>query len=294
MIDIGRFGLWLGALNGVPAPALRRVVREAESLGYGAVWVNEALGREAFTNAAIVLAATERIPVATGVANIWVRDAAAMANAARTLAEAYPGRFLLGVGASHRELVDRRGHRYRQPYTAMREYLDAMDATPFRSAPPPEPVPRILAALGPRMLALAAERGDGAHPYLVPPAHTARARAVLGPEPLLAPEQAVVLSTDPEVARGIARQHLRGYRHLANYRRNLERLGFGADALADGGSDEVVDALVAWGPIERVADRIREHWDEGADHVAVQVLTATPGEVSSADLAALAEALRQR
>src|SRR5581483_10679883 len=178
--DLGEVGIWSFQLELVPAARAAEVVLEIEALGYGALWIPEALGREAFTHAALLLGATPRLLVATGIANIWARDAMTMASAQRTLAEAYPDRFLLGIGVSHAPLVEGvRGHHYRRPLSAMRTYLDAMDRAPFTAAPPAIAPRRVLGALAPKMLALAAERADGAHPYFVPPEHTRRAREIM-------------------------------------------------------------------------------------------------------------------
>jgi probable F420-dependent oxidoreductase len=275
-MDIGRIGIWTSVLDQQPAPRARAAAAELEALGYGAIWVPEALGREAFTNAALLLAATRRITVATGIANIWVRDATAMAAAQKTLAEAYPDRFLLGMGVSHAPLVGMRGHDYGKPLSAMRRYLDAMDAAPFLAAPPATPPRRVLAALAPKMLQLAAERTWGSHTYFVPPEHTARARAQLGAGPLLAPEQAVVLETDPTTARGIARAHMAMYLALPNYVNNLKRLGYSDDDVANGGSDRLIDAIVVWGTADDAVTRVRAHQAAGADHVGLQVLDADP------------------
>ena len=189
--------------------------------------------------------------------------------------------------------LDKQGHRYERPLTAMRRYLDAMDRAPYL-APMPDPMvmTRVLGALGPRMLALAAEVADGAHPYLVPVEHTEQAREILGPTKLLCPEVAVVVTPDQEGARRVARAHLTTYLQLVNYRSNLARLGFDAGDLTGGGSDRLVDALVAWGPVERVARRVHEHLDAGADHVAIQVLTADPDRLPLAEWTELAAALR--
>ena len=270
-MDLGRVGIWTFAFELQPAARVREAAAEIEGLGYGAIWIPEALGREALSHAAVLLAATRRIPVATGIANIWARDAMAMAAGQKTLAEAWPGRFLLGIGVSHAPIVGMRGHGYDRPLTFMRQYLDAMDAAIY-NAPPPAAAPRVIGALAPKMLALAAERTEGAHPYYVPPEHTRRARAALGPGKLLAPEQAVVLERDATVARGVARRHMQMYLQLPNYVNNLRRLGFGDDDLQRGGSDRLVDAIVAWGDVGAVVDRVRAHHEAGADHVCIQVL----------------------
>ncbi len=275
-MDIARVGIWTFALDLQPAAKAQEAAAEIEALGYGALWIPEALGREAFTNSAILLAGTKRIVVATGIANIWARDAMAMASAQKTLCEAYPERFLLGIGVSHAPLVGMRGHDYSKPFTAMRQYLDAMDAAPFMAMPPANPPQRVIAALAPKMLKLSAERAAGTHPYFVPPEHTAKAREILGPEPLLAPEQAVVLETDPGKAREVARTHMSTYLGLPNYVNNLKRLGFTDDDVASGGSDRLVDAIVAWGKVDAVVKRVRAHHDAGANHVGVQVLDPDP------------------
>lgn len=270
---LGRVGVW-GALALRPAVEERRAAAEVERLGYSALWFGEGpTTKEAFTHAAILLEATERIVVATGIANIYGRDATAMQNAALALDDAHPGRFVLGMGISHAPLVQARGHDYRQPVTAMREYLDALDHVKYAPAPPPEPPARVLAALRRRMLELARDRADGAHPYLVTPEHTARARAVLGPGPILAPEQGVLLETDPARARATARQHVALYLTLPNYVNSLREMGFGDDDFADGGSDRLLDALVAWGDVDAIVKRVRRHHAAGADHVAIQAVT---------------------
>lgn len=275
---IGRVGVWHGGLGGVPAAVARRAAAEIEQLGYGALWIGETPASESVSLAGLLLAATERITVATGIANIWVRDASAAHAAARTLAEAYDGRFVLGLGASHAPLVDARGHSYAKPLAAMRAYLDAMDEAPY-DGPTADPAPgRVLAALGPKMLELARDRTAGAHPYFVTPEHTARARDILGTGPLLAPEQAVLLESDPATARSLAREHhTRRYLQLPNYTGNLRRLGFGDEDFLGGGSDRLVDAIVAWGDVDAIRRRVAEHHEAGADHVALQPVAADRG-----------------
>jgi probable F420-dependent oxidoreductase len=291
---LGRVGLWTRALDVQPAERVRATLAELEELGWGALWFWEVFGREALTNAGLLLAATRRMVIATGIANVWARDPAAMAAAQRTLAEAYPGRFVLGIGVSHGPLVDARGHRYQRPLARMRAYLDGMDAAPFEGPPLAEEPPRVLAALGPRMLALAAERAAGALTYNATPEATAWARSVLGPEPLLAVEQAVVLEGDPAEARRIARGLLAFYMSLPNYVRAWDRLGFGPEERADGGSDRMVDAVVAWGGPEAIADRVGAHLDAGADHVCLQVLGPDPDGLPTDGWRALAPALLER
>jgi probable F420-dependent oxidoreductase len=268
---IGRVGVWLGPIALEPAEKERAAVARIEQLGYGAAWFGEApTNREAMSHAAILLQATERLLVATGIANIWARDAVAAINGANTLNEAYQERFLLGLGVSHAPAVQSRGHEYGKPLTAMSRYLDAIDEHTYSAPGPEHPSPIVLAALRPRMLGLARDRTAGAHPYFVPPAHTIQARATLGPRPLLAPEQVVVLETDPARAREIGRRHMSPYLRLPNYLNNLRTLGYDDADFADGGSERLVDAIVAWGDEEAITGRVREHLDAGADHVAVQ------------------------
>ncbi len=275
-MDLGRVGTWSFAFELQSVAETRDAAAEIEALGYGAIWIPEALGREAFTHSAILLGATRRLVVATGIANIWVRDPMAMANAQRTLTDAYPDRFLLGIGVSHAPLVTMRGHAYEKPLTAMRRYLDAMDSAMFTAHPPQSEPRRVLAALAPKMLRLAAERSAGSHPYFVPPEHTAVAREILGEGPWLCPEQAGVLETDPTTARQIARTHMATYLGLPNYVNNLKRLGFTDEDVANGGSNRLVDAVVAWGDVEAIVRRVRAHQDAGATHVSVQMLDPNP------------------
>jgi len=278
-MELGRVGIWTYHLNYQPTSKVREVAAELEELGYGALWIGEAFHREPLAAAAVLLSATRRMVVATGIASIWARDSVTMTAAQLTLAEAYPERFLLGLGVSHARLIEGlRGHRYERPLTAMRRYLDAMDkaAEAYRAVKPRERPARVLAALGSKMLSLAAERADGAHPYLVTPEHTAKARGQLGPDRWLLPEQAVVLEADPDQARAIARRHLSRYLDLPNYTNNLRRLGFTEDDLARRGSDRLVDALVAWGDVDAIKRRVTEHQDAGADHVAIQAVAADP------------------
>ena len=291
---LGRVGLWTRHLDALPADRLRATLAELEALGWRSLWSWEVFGREALTNAGLLLCASRQLVVGTGVAVIWARDPVAMAAAQRTLAEAYPGRFVLGMGVSHASLVDARGHRYEQPLLRMRDYLDAMDAAPWRGPPLPEQPPRVLAALGPRMLALAAERADGALTYNATPEATAWARSILGAGPLLAVEQAVLLERDPVQARRLARDALAVYLTMPNYVRAWERAGFGPQDRADGGSDRLVDAMVAWGGEEAIAPRVQAQLAAGADHVCAHVLDAGPNAPPMAGWRALAPALLGR
>jgi probable F420-dependent oxidoreductase len=275
-MTLGRLGIWTHQFEDHPAARAQEAAAELEQLGFGAIWFGEAFGREALTNAGLLLAATKKIVIATGIANIYVRDPMAMAGGQKTLAEAYPGRFLLGLGVSHVPLVEMRGHQYDKPVATMRGYLKAMERAPYQSVPPATRPPKVLAALGPQMLKLSAEQADGAHPYNVTPEHTAQARRILGSGKYLCPEQAVIFETDPAKARAIGRAFLALYLKLPNYTNNFLRLGFTQEDLADGGSDRLIDAIVAWGDSSCIGERIRAHHAGGADHVCVQVLTEDP------------------
>ncbi|HEY7628615.1 MAG TPA: TIGR03620 family F420-dependent LLM class oxidoreductase [Ilumatobacteraceae bacterium] len=287
---LGRIGVWQGG-SGRPAVDDRAMVAELEQLGYTAFWFGEAPGgKEAFTRATTLLAATSSIVVGTGIASIWGRDPLNTASAIRTIGEAFPGRFIAGLGVSHRPLVEMRGDRYARPLAAMQSHLAGMAATESlqRSPEPAERAPVVLAALRPRMLELAASAADGAHPYFVPVEHTARARQILGPDKLLAPEVAVVLEADPAEARRLARIHTGSfYLNAPNYVENLRWLGWGDNDLAGGGSDALVDALVAWGDEQRIASRIRDHLDAGADHVCIQPVTEIRPMVDGPDTGAI-------
>jgi probable F420-dependent oxidoreductase len=291
-MDLGPVGIWTFALDLQPVARAREVASELEELGYGAIWIPDAVGRDPLVHAALLLGGSNRITVGTGIAQIYGRDPMTMTGGWKTITEAFPGRFVLGLGVSHQPMVEGlRGQAYGPPLTAMREYLERMDNAMYVAAEPKEPPRRVLAALGPKMLALAAERADGAHPYNVPPEHTARAREILGPDKLLAPEQAVVLETDPVEARRIARAHMAIYLDLPNYMNNLRRFGITDHDIADGGSDRLVDTLVAWGDVDAVRARVQAHLDAGADHVAVQVLTPERGTLPLGDWRKLAPAL---
>lgn len=288
----------MGGLTAVPAAVGRSAAREVEELGYDTLWYPEGLGtRESFTNGAVLLAATETIRIASGIANIWGRDPVSAANAARVLDDAFDGRFLLGLGVSHPRQVDPRGHVYEKPVAHMRAYLEAMDDDPFvspdASAETRPPVPRVIAALRPPMLRLAGELALGAHTYLVPVEHTRRAREILGPDALLVPEQKVVLHSDPAVARERAHVAIAWYLDTPNYVENLRWLGFDDDDLADGGSPRLVDALVAWGDESEIVARVRAHLDAGATQVAVQALGGADDPLGLDALRNLAPALAE-
>ena len=271
-------GAWAGILRSQPIAEAQEVARELEDLGYGVLWFPESDARETFVNLALMLSATREAVGGTAIANIWARDALAMACAGKTLTEAFPDRLLLGLGVSHQPLVEgMRGHTYRSPLARMRDYLAAMDCASYTAVEPATPVRRLLSALGPKMLELAAEHTDGTIPYLAPPDHTAISRAALPDDALVCPVQAVVFETDRARAHEIARgAHLSFYMHLPNYTNNLERLGFTKDDFAGGGSDKLVDALVAWGSTEQIMERMRAHIAAGADHVCVQIISDRP------------------
>jgi probable F420-dependent oxidoreductase len=289
-IDIGRVGIWTGVLDTVPSSEAQRIARRIEELGFPTLWIPETIGRDPFITATLLLSATSTLKVATGIANIYARDALTMANTQRSLEEAFPGRFLLGLGVSHEHLVDRvRHHDYSKPYSQMVRYLDEMDGALFMAVGPADRPATVLAALGPKMLKLAGEKADGAHPYFVPVEHTAQARDILGPEPILAPEQMVVLETDRTKALEVARAGMAIYLRAPNYLNNLLRLGFTDDDFADGGSERLADAIVAMGTVDTVRDRVQAHVDAGASHVCVQVLSGdftTVPEGAWQDLAA--------
>jgi probable F420-dependent oxidoreductase len=291
-IDIGRVGIWTGTFDSVPSGEAQQWASRLEELGFRAVWIPEAVGRDPLVTAALLLSATTRLTVATGIANIYARDAMTMANAQRTLEEAFPGRFLLGLGVSHAHLVDRvRHHDYSKPYSKMVSYLQEMDQSIFMAVGPKERPPTVLAALGPKMLRLAGEQAAGAHPYMVPVEHTAFARETLGPEPFLAPEQMVVLDTDPERSREVARNGIAVYLRAPNYLNNLRRFGFDDADFADGGSDRLLEAIVARGDVETVVSRVAAHLHAGADHVAVQTLSANAASVTASQWEELADGL---
>ncbi|WNV91248.1 LLM class F420-dependent oxidoreductase [Umezawaea sp. Da 62-37] len=259
-VELGTFGVWSQAQLWAGAGD---AAAELEQLGYRALWLGGSPGGD-LRPVSDVLAGTRELTVATGIVNVWSEPADRLSATYRRIDGEHPGRFLVGIGASHPEAVGE----YVKPYDKLVGYLDELDVPEDR---------RILAALGPRVLELAADRTAGAHPYLVTPEHTATAREVLGAGPVLAPEQHVVLETDPDAARALARQSIQLYLGLRNYTRNWLRLGFTEDDVADGGSDRLVDALVAWGSPEQVAIRLHAHLAAGADHVAVQVIAPQGG-----------------
>jgi len=291
---LGPVGAWSWALQRMSAAGEGEAARELEAIGYPAVWFPETLAnKEALSHAAILLAATTRLVVATGIANIHARDPMAMANGAKGLAEAYPDRFVLGIGVSHAPSVAARGGTYGRPLQTMRAYLDAMAAATYGAPEPEPPVPIVLAALGPRMLELAAERADGAHPYFVPVEHTEIARRHLGPEPCLVVEQTAVLTTDMTEGRRVARDFARTYLAHRNYAENLRRLGWADDDITGDGSDRLIDAVIAIGDVDAIVRRVRDHLSAGADSVCVQLRADPPSDPALGGFRELAAALSE-
>ncbi|WP_037864792.1 TIGR03620 family F420-dependent LLM class oxidoreductase [Streptomyces sp. NRRL S-340] len=271
-MDLGTIGVWSLAFTHGDRAEARDAAAELEELGYGAIWLGGSPGgnpRADLATAADVLAATERVAVATGCVSIWERSPEALAAAYHAMPEQQRNRLLVGLGVSHADFVGR----YREPYQALRAFLDALDS----AALPLPPAARIIGAHGPQMTRLAAARCTGVHPYLVDPAHTAWARSMLGDGPMLALEQTVILDTRAEAARTTARAMLAPYLKLRNYQSAWLRGGFTAEDLALGGSNRLIDALFAWGSPDEIGARLAQHRQAGADHVAVQVVTDTPG-----------------
>jgi len=286
-MELGKLGVWCW-IDGMSGPEAKDFAQQLEDWGYAALWIPEAVGRDPFASLGFLAASTTKLILATGIANIYARDPMTMNAIHKTLADLSEGRLILGLGVSHGHLVTGvRGHDYGKPVATMRDFLDRMEKSLFMAREPAEPAPIVLAALRPKMLGLAAERTRGAHPYFVPPEHTARARAILGSEPWLCPEQMVLRETDPSRAREVARKAMAIYLGLPNYQNNLKWLGYEDADFADGGSDRLVDAIVAWGDDDAIRARIQAHWDAGANHVCIQPLLASadPGP----DLALLAD-----
>jgi probable F420-dependent oxidoreductase len=287
---LGRVGVWTFAFDALRARNVRDAAAAIEFLGYPALWVPEGgSSREIFAHLSLLLAATSGLTVCSGIANVTARHHEAMAGGARTLADAYGERVVVGIGIGHQYTAGRRRLEWADPVGRMTAYLDEMDDA--RAGPDPEvPVRRLIAALGPRMLGVAASRALGAHTYFVPVEHTAKSRELLGPEPVLAVEQTAVVSADPAGARGIARPWAADYLGLPNYANNWRRLGY-EDDLDDGGSDRLIDAAFAWGDVPSIASRVREHLDAGADHVCLQVISGRDDDACLPALRDLAGAL---
>ncbi len=267
---LGKVGVWTW-IDHLSAPEAAEFAGQLEDWGYGSLWLPEAVGRDPFAMIGYLAARTDRIVLATGIANIYARDPVSMRAIRETLAEASQGRFVLGLGVSHERLVTGvRHHAYQKPIETMRNYLEAMENATYLGRHAAEPAPVVLAALRPRMLALSRDAARGAHPYFVPPEHTARAREILGKDAWLCPEQMVLLETDAAKGRAVVRQNIQIYLGLPNYQNNLKWLGFDDSDFADGGSNRLVDAIVAWGDEKVIGDRIQAHLDAGANHVCIQ------------------------
>lgn len=286
MRQLGRLGVWY-PVDRLDGDGIRRLLRTVEDLGYATLWYPEALGYESLSIASFMLANTSRLVIGSSIANIYARDPFTARRGLRTLTSLYDDRFILGLGVSHAPMVEKlRGHVYEKPVPTMRRYLDSLYEDPSNAAQ----WPVVIAALGPLMLKLAAERTAGAVPYNVTPEHTREARAALGPDKLLAVEQKVYLQTDATVARGLARRELHRYLALTNYRNNWLRIGFSEADLADGGSDRFIDAMVLWGDAATIAQGLRAHLEAGANQVCIQPIHAE-GDTEARDrtLAALAD-----
>jgi len=273
-MDIGRVGLWTFLLDEHPTSRVRDLVQEIEDMGWPTLWRPESTGRDVLVASSVMLEATSRLIVASGIAQIYARHPVTTAAAQKTLSEAYEDRFLLGLGVAHATSVEGiRKLNYRTPYSDMVAYLKAMAEAPYTAVKPATKPPTVLAALGPRMLKLSAAAADGAHPYFTPPEHTAMARDILGQGPLLAPEQMVVIDSNLDRARSVARANMARYLRLPNYTNNLLRCGFTQTDIDDV-TDRLVDGIVACGDLDVAVNRVCQHLDAGADHVAIQVLVA--------------------
>ena len=286
MRQLGRLGVWY-PVDRLDGAGIRRFVRTVEEIGYSTLWYPEAVGYESLSIASFMLANTTRLIIGSSIANIYARDSFTARRGLRTLSGLFDDRFILGLGVSHVPLVEGvRGHVYEKPAPAMRRYLDGLYEDPSNAAE----WPVVIAALGPLMLKVAAERTAGAVPYNVTPEHTRAARAVLGPDKLLAVEQKVCLETDAATARGLARRELHRYMAMTNYRNNWLRLGFTETDLAGGGSDRFIDAMVLWGDPMTIAQGLRAHLAAGATQVCIQPVQAE-GDLEGRDrtLTALAD-----
>ena len=282
-MEFSKLSGWINTIGYTTADLLGLAGR-LERLGYGTLWINDGMGCDPMVLASRLLAGTERLQIATGVCNVYSRDPTMMVGAQYGLNEQSGGRFLLGVGVSHPFIVEgMRGHRYGKPLQTMRAYLEAMRAIDYTGPQPPEKPLTVIAALGPKMLELAAELADGAHPFSTTPEHTAKAREILGPDKLLFVEQKVMLETDAAKARAVGRGLASGLAGIPNYRRNFLRMGFTEDDFENGGSDRLADALLAWGDEAAIRQRIQEHWDAGADQVCIQVMPRGGARLTAED-----------
>jgi probable F420-dependent oxidoreductase len=269
-MNVGKLGVWY-FFDGLPAPVAADAAKRIESLGYGTLWIPETVGRHPLVHASWLLANTSTLNLATGIANIYHREPGVTLAAHNSLNEQSGGRFLLGLGVSHKPLVEGvRGLDYGPPVATMRKYLEGMASAPYQGVPPAETPKTVIAALGPKMLELAREATDGAHPYFVSPDHTAMAKEILGPDKMLCVEQKIILEEDATKARELARPVAGIYLGLPNYRNNWLRMGLDESDLENGGSDKFIDATFAWGSVDAIKARIQEHFDAGATHVCLQ------------------------
>ncbi|MEM9174415.1 MAG: TIGR03620 family F420-dependent LLM class oxidoreductase [Myxococcota bacterium] len=276
-MELGKIGVW-GWLDHWTAQEAAEFAQRAEGWGYSALWIPEAVGRDPFSLIGYLVARTEHMIYATGIANIYARDPMGMKAIWKTISEMAPNRFILGLGVSHAHLVSgQRGHEYKKPLSTMRDYLEAMDKALYMGKQPEVDAPIVIGALRDKMLGLSATAAQGAHPYNVVPAHTKRAREVMGPDALLCPEHMVLHETDPTKAREIARNNLKVYIGLPNYQNNLLQFGFTPEDFENGGSDALVDALVVWGEPDSIAAHLQQHLDAGANQVCIQAFRADGG-----------------
>ncbi|MCB2080297.1 MAG: TIGR03620 family F420-dependent LLM class oxidoreductase [Novosphingobium sp.] len=286
---IDKLAVWINTI-GYPIAHLVDFARRVEDWGYGTLWINDGYGSDPMVLASHLLSRTERLQVATGIANVYARDAMAMVGAQHALNELSGGRFLLGVGISHAAIVEgMRGHEYKKPLATMKAYLEAMATVSYSGQPLAEKPLTVIAALGPKMLELAAKMADGVHPFATTPGHTAQAREILGPDKLLLVEQKVMLETDADKARAVGRGLATGLAGLPNYRNNFLRMGFDEADFADGGSDRIADAVLAWGDVDAIRKRVQEHFDAGADQVCLQVMPKAGGLLTPEDEVLLQE-----
>jgi probable F420-dependent oxidoreductase len=287
-MDLGKIGIWSAALRRSELSAVVEACAELDELGFGALWFPGGDRADFAERMLAMLGATRRAVIAPGIVSVWTHPASEIAAEHQTFLRAGPGRWLLGLGVSHAHAVERIGLNYDKPIQKLRRYLDELDA----ASPPVPKDERIIAALGPVALKLSGERSLGTHPYFVPVAHTRVARETLGPGKLIATEQMVALETDPTAARALARQHMAMYLAAPNYANNLLRLGYPQSEIDNGGSDRLVDDIVAWGSPEQVLQRVREHLDAGADHVCIQVLSPDRGTLAMSEWRQLAAAMK--
>jgi len=287
-MNIGRLGVW-AMVNVMSAPESAAFAQRVERWGYGTLWVPEVTARDPFVTCAWLLAKTTTLNLATGIASIYSHDSYATINSQYALAEQSDGRFLLGLGVSHGPFVEGvLGHKFEKPALQMKRHLESMAKMKYLAPQPAEKPKTVIGALGPKMLDVAAADADGVHSYNVTPKHTAEARRILGPGKLLCPEQMVLLEKDPAVARAVARRALALSFTLPNYRNSYLRMGFNESDFENGGSDTLIDAIVAWGDERAIRERIQQHWDAGADHVCIQPLRRSGMTLSAEDEQVLA------